>query len=91
LSFLPTARPTVVWTTLPDGAVLFSTETEVYYSVNSVGALVWQLLPSESMTLEELCDVVHDHFPDATPAQIRTDVVELLADFARCGLVDTPT
>lgn len=91
LSLLPTARPTVVWTTLSDGAVLFSTETEVYYSVNGVGALIWELLPNESMTLDALCDAVHDRFPDATRAQIGTDVVELLTDLERCGLVDSPS
>jgi hypothetical protein len=90
VSTLPIARPTVVWTALPDGAVLFSTETEVYYSINTVGALVWELLPSDGMTLDALCDVVREHFPGAPLAQIRGDVVELLADLERCGLVDAP-
>lgn len=90
LTALPVASPTVVWTPLPDGAVLFSTETEVYYGVNGVGALAWELLPPASRSLEDLCVAVQAKYPDATLEQIRADVVELLDDLKRCGLVHTP-
>jgi len=43
-STLPRPRTSVAWTALPDGAVLFATETEVYYALNTVGAVVWELL-----------------------------------------------
>ena len=87
---LPVASPSVVWTPLPDGAVLFSTETEVYYGVNGVGALMRELLPPASMTLEDLCTSVQAKYPDVPLEQIRTDVVELLEDLKRCGLVQSP-
>ena len=84
---LPRAHPSVVWTPLPVGAVLFSTETELYYGVNSVGALVWELLPPATQTLEDLCAAVHERYPDATLDQIRGDVIELLENLTRFGLV----
>jgi hypothetical protein len=84
---LPAAHPAVVWTPLPDGAVLFSTETELYFGVNSVGALVWELLPPATQTLNDLCAAVHERFPDATLEQIRGDVIELLDTLAQYGLV----
>jgi hypothetical protein len=67
--------------------VLFSNETELYYGLNGVGAVVWSLLPPASSTLDDLCASVHDQFPDATLEQIRSDVIELLADLERFGLV----
>jgi len=84
---LPTAHPSVVWTPLPDGAVLFSTETELYFGVNSVGALVWELLPPTTQTLQDLCAAVHERYPDAALEQIRTDVIELLDNLSQYGLV----
>jgi hypothetical protein len=84
---LPFANPNVVWTSLSEGAVLFSNETELYYGLNGVGAVVWELLPPKSATLEELCAAVHERFPDATLEQIRGDVTELLADLEQFGLV----
>lgn len=87
--FLPARRPAVVWTRLPDGAVLFCPETEVYYGLNDVGALIWELLSEESLTLEALCDRVLRAFPDAGRDQVREDVDELLDELERSGLLVT--
>jgi hypothetical protein len=83
---LPAALPTVVWVKLPDGAVLFAPETEVYYGMNPVAASVWELLP-ESANLDTLCALVQERFPDAPLDQIRVDVAALLEDLERAGLV----
>ena len=84
---LPKARPNVVWTALPDGAVLYATDSELYYGVNSVGALVWELLPPATPSFEALCRVVHERYPDADLEQIRGDVRELLDELHTFGLV----
>ena len=86
---IPVARPTIAWTKLPDGAVLFSPESEVYYAMNNVGALIWELLPQTFDDLDALCLAVHDRFPDASIDQIRDDVVDLLNELAQNGLVTT--
>jgi hypothetical protein len=39
-------HPDVVYTDLVDGAVLLHLETKLYYSLNEVGATIWQLLDS---------------------------------------------
>lgn len=88
MPLLPVARPAVVWSALPDGAVLFATDTEVYYSLNPVGTLIWQLLPRAG-SLDELCRAVHAEYPDATLQQIRSDVMELLEDLEGSGLVES--
>jgi hypothetical protein len=86
-SSLPVAQPTVVWVKLPDGAVLFAPESEVYYGMNPVAACVWELLPESADSMDKLCTLVHERFPDATPEQVRTDVADLLEDLERAGLV----
>lgn len=84
---IPRARSTIAWTKLPDGAVLFSPESEVYYAMNQVGALIWELLPQGALDLNTLCLAVHERFPDAALEQIREDVAELLKELEQNGLV----
>jgi hypothetical protein len=86
---LPTVRSTVAWTKLPDGAVLFSPETEVYYAMNAVASVIWELLRHKNDSVDALCAAVNARFPDATPEQIRSDVMELLADLERSGLIES--
>jgi hypothetical protein len=85
---LPVPRASVVWINLPDGAVLFSPETEVYYGLNNVGAVIWEQLGKRVQSMDLLCDAVHEQFPDATLQQIHADVLELLDDFAHNELVE---
>jgi hypothetical protein len=84
---LPRTSPDVVWTSVSDGAVLFSVSRELYYGANQVAAFVWQQLESENATFDDLCDAVRQRFPDAPAEEIQTDVRELLDDFERHGLV----
>jgi hypothetical protein len=67
--------------------VLLSTEDEVYFGLNHVGARVWQLLPPESASMEELCAVLAAEFPETPPEDIGADVIELLEDLRTHGLV----
>lgn len=84
---LPRVNPDIVWTQVAEGAVLFSTTSELYYGANQVAAYVWEQLQSSSSSFEELCAMVHLRFADADADQIRGDVRELLDDFLRHGLL----
>ena len=75
-----------VETALPDGAVLYAADSELYYGVNSVGALVWELLPA-IQSFDALCRAVHERYPDAELEQIQRDVRELLEQLHSFGLV----
>jgi hypothetical protein len=86
---LPSVRSTVPWTKLPDGAVLFSPDTEVYYAMNGVAAAIWELLSQNKYNFDELCAALSERFPDATPEDIRGDIIEFLDDLAHSGLVDS--
>lgn len=84
---LPVPDPAVIFRTLPDGAVLLHTATEVYYGLNVVGARVWELLPPAVLDLDELCAQLAAEYPDADPSEVRADVVELLDELRDAGLV----
>ncbi len=86
---LPVPRASVVWINLPDGAVLFSPETEVYYGLNNVGAVIWEQLGKRVESMDLLCGAVQERFPDATLEQIRADVSDLLNDFTQNQLVES--
>jgi hypothetical protein len=55
---LPTPVPGAVFRRLPEGGVLFSTETEVYFGVGVVGARIWELLPPVTRTVEEMVSIL---------------------------------
>ena len=87
---LPVAHPKVIFKSMPDGAVLFSTTDEVYFGLNEVGARIWELLPPATRTLDELCEAVHRHYPSVPLSTIREDATELLAELSAQGLVMPP-
>jgi hypothetical protein len=84
---LPVANPKVIYKALSDGAVLFSTEEEVYFGLNAVGARVWELLPPVTSTLDELCATIAAQYSDVDPSVIRADVTELIAELQSHRLV----
>jgi hypothetical protein len=84
---VPRANPSIAWTKLPDGAVLFAPDSEIYYSMNQVGALIWELLPQAALDMDSLCQAVHEAFPGERIEQIRMDVEELLNELVTNGLV----
>lgn len=86
-SMLPRPAPGVLFQSVPDGAVLLDTRSEVYFGLNAVGARIWQLLPPATRTADELCAAVHDAYPDAPEDTVRADVRNLLRALEDAGLV----
>jgi hypothetical protein len=85
---LPTRNPNVIFKALATGAVLYSTADEVYFGLNSVGVRIWELLPPAQKTLDGLCQVLCAEYPDAPAEVIRSDVVEILEELTKLGLVE---
>jgi hypothetical protein len=84
---LPTPVPVAVFKRLPEGGVLFSTETEVYFGVGDVGAMIWELLPPTTLTLEEMVARLSAKYHDVSASQIRADVERFVAELLANGLV----
>jgi hypothetical protein len=87
---LPSPHPDVIYKPVTEGAVLLSTEDEVYYGLNAVGARVWELLPPVLTRLDELCSSLSEVYPDIGSATIHADVQALLDDLLALGLVRRP-
>jgi hypothetical protein len=84
---LPAPSPSAVFRRLPEGGVLFSTETEVYFGVGVVGAAIWELLPPATRTVEEMVSTLAAKYRDVSASQIRTDVERFLEELLSNGLV----
>ena len=68
-------------------AVIISSETSYYYSLNKTGTFIWNLLLKEEKTLEEIVEKVSSHYEQANEA-ITDKIAELLEDLVREKLVD---
>ena len=84
----PTPRAAVIVSATPDGAVLYSTETEQYFGLNRTGACIWDNLYPKCETVEEICAALSVAFPGAERDRIDIDVRRLLASLAERQLVD---
>lgn len=87
MTHLPHPDPAVVFCEVEGGAVLLSTVNETYYGLNVVGARIWELLPPRHETIADLCQALSAEFPEVDPEIIATDVVALLDDLRKNGLV----
>ena len=85
---LPRPRSTVVYRDLPEGAVLFCTRTEVYYSLNPIGARIWKLLPPVCSTEEQVVAALSAEYPDINLGKISADVRRLIDEFVGNDLVE---
>ena len=60
----------------------------VYYSLDPVGALVWERLQKPA-TVRELCVLVESEY-DVDPERCQRDVLELLNNLAKANLIRFP-
>jgi hypothetical protein len=68
-----------------EGVTVFNTATGVFYSLNSVGALVWHLV-QKPQRIEDINLVILREF-DIDPGVCLSDLLELLQDMANSGLL----
>ena len=87
---LPTPLTTVVFKEVPEGAILFCTATEVYYSLNHTGVRIWQMLPPVCTREEEIVTRLSLENPEVNLGTISADVRRLLDDLVRNGLAEVP-
>ncbi len=73
--------------TVPDGAVLLHTGQEIYFGLNTVGARIWELLRPDVTSIEDVCAVLGEQYPQVDAADLHEDVVQLLDALERDGLV----
>lgn len=79
-------RPDVVHRPLAGGAVLLDLETGAYFSLNGVGALVWDLV-GEGRTVGEVIDDLVARVEGAPPTVV-DEVIAFFAQLAERDLVE---
>jgi Coenzyme PQQ synthesis protein D (PqqD) len=84
---LPRPADSTIFKALPEGGVLFSTSSEVYFGVNMVGARIWELLPPATTTFGELCGTLFAEYSDVSTDTIRGDAHRFLDQLLKNGLV----
>ncbi|MGH7712325.1 MAG: PqqD family protein [Vicinamibacterales bacterium] len=84
---LPTRATKVIFRRLPEGGVIYSTSSEIYFGLNDVGARIWELLPPASETFADMCNALEREFPDAPATLIRRDVTRYLDELIANALV----
>ncbi len=68
-----------------DGAVVMQVDTGVSYSLNAVGAWIWEQLAVPA-GVDQLCDGLTERF-EVSEERARKDLEALLADLERTELV----
>lgn len=83
---LPKPNSDVIYRAVDGGAVLLSSQNEVYFGLNDVGRYIWEHLPPVFQTSEELVTSLTAVYPDVPIETIRADASELLAELLANGL-----
>lgn len=78
--------PEVVGCTLAEGSALLNLKTYVYYSLNEVGAFVWDALGDEPVAFASLVEQVCAEF-DGPPEVVEKDLARLVTSLDAAGLV----
>lgn len=84
---LPVQNPDVVFRRVSEGAVLLSTDDEVYFGLNEVGAQIWELMSEGADTYGAVRDALKERYPDVEAAQIETDLNELVNELSNAGML----
>lgn len=79
-------RPVVSMAGVADGAILLDQTTGAFYHLNPTAALVYQLLSTHELTLEETADVLASTF-HVDAAAVRGDLRTFVEALVRRGLL----
>jgi hypothetical protein len=80
------ASDAVLASPLGGEVVLLEPEAGTYYSLNEVGAFIWEMI-RDPVSVESIAQKVEEAF-DVDPAQCRQDVVRLLSELVEHGLAE---
>ena len=84
--FYPTRSEAVAFRIIEGEAVLLSLEAGVYYTLNEVGRVAWELLDGRNSTDAVVSAICTEY--DVEEETARRDVDELLNDLVNEGLIE---
>ncbi|HEV7993139.1 MAG TPA: PqqD family protein [Gemmatimonadaceae bacterium] len=77
----------VLFQRFADGAVVYSPGDESYFGLNGTGAEVWNLLPKEGASFDDVIQKMIALYPEAPESDLRTDLGDLLDELVKHGLM----
>jgi len=77
----------VLFQRFADGAVVYSPGDESYFGLNGTGAEIWNLLPKEGSSFDDLLQKTVEKYPEAPESELRTDLGDLLEELVKHGLL----
>ncbi len=77
----------VVSSRLGDAGVLVHLQTNRIFEVNATGLRIWELA-GQGRTLGQIEDTLRGEF-DVDPARLRTELLDLVSELSREGLLET--
>lgn len=81
--------PGQVSTDLEGEVMILGMQAARYYSLDAVGCRIWSLI-QEPMSVDALCRRLLEEY-EVDPERCRSEVLHLLAELAREGLIETRT
>jgi hypothetical protein len=78
-------NPSVSCTELEDGAILLNLDTKYYYTLNSTGLRIWQIMDESKDPLEIAQKLAIEYVVDEEKA--KASVVELMEELEQEGLI----
>ena len=78
-------NPSVSCTELEDGAILLNLDTKYYYTLNSTGLRIWQIMDESKDPLEIAQKLAVEYEVDEEKA--KASVVELMEELEQEGLI----
>ena len=79
----------VSFSVVGEDAFLLNTQTNKYFALEKVGTRLWELL-NKGKQVREACQTLLNEY-EVAPAQLETDVLELLNHMLENGLVEINT
>lgn len=83
---LPMLHPAMRFAADSDGAVLLNNESGKCFSLNTVGALIVNLLRREQSE-EAIVSALSSRFPEVAPRTLRNDMELFIAALENCGIL----
>ena len=81
------ASDTVLASPLGGEVVLLEPEEGIYYSLNEVGARIWDII-RDPVAVDSICRRISEEY-DVDPERCHADVLELLTELLDHGLAET--
>ena len=69
----------VAFTEIDSDLVMMGPNNNLFYGVNSVGTHIWSLLEFDTLSLNDICEHIHDSF-EVTETQCVDDVTQFVEE-----------